>query len=158
MTADAWPLQGLGHKLFQDQGGAQYRDAVPFLGVGSKNTRVGVRAACHHQTFPVQACLQSHQFRNPAGAGAAGDDLGQRSGPRLLADAAAPAVFDQIPAQSEIVAFLTPAPVPQQPAHQPVRLMTQSKSRVAPWEPGQLHQLQGPGQAAAGRGGWTVYG
>ena len=156
VTAETRSLQGFRHELLEHQGGAQHGDAIAGQGIGRQHGRVGIGAAGHH--LAAGRKVEQGGGFGPQGPQhpAAGADLRQAGGPALAGDGAAPSLLLQVPAETQVVALLPPSPASQEPAHQPVGLMTQPQGPIDPCGPSPLQQLQGAGQAAAGTGRRTL--
>ena len=125
MTGDAGGCQGRFCEALHHQRGAQHGDPVSWLGMGGQHSGIGIRRPGHDDQIVSQAQGFGLVWCDRSQDAAAATDVGQCLLPGLCGKAGWPAVGDEIPAQSEIVAFFPPAPVVQQPSADPVRLMTQ---------------------------------
>ena len=152
MTAEAWALQGFRHELLEHQGGAQHGDAIAGQRIGRQHGRVGIGAAGHHLAAGRKVELGGRFGPQGPQHPSAGADLRQAGSPGLAGDGAAPPLPLQVPAETQVVALLPPAPGSQEPAHQPVGLVPQPQGPFDPGGLGPLQELQGAGQAAAGAG------
>ena len=125
VAADPRALNRPGAELFEHQGGAQHRNAFAGCRGCGQYAGVGVGAASDHLTAWAESQGLGAGQGDRAKPAAAGADLRQGGAPGLGPDAASPALPLQIPTQPQVVALFSPAPISQQPTHQPIGLMAQ---------------------------------